>query len=278
MVRATATGDHRAADDAYDMLQRTSGFELAIGRWRERRAVYAAPAFESRLIPGSRRDTHLGLDVFAPAGTGVYTPLDARVVASRNVQKPQDYGGVVLLEHEGPEGMRFRTLWGHLDPRSIAHLEPGMRLAAGDEFAHLGAADVNGGWVPHLHLQLVLTGEDDPVAIIGVGEWDLRELWCELYPDPLALAGVPAEVVSHDPPQTPAIAALSTSRKTSSFRTERPSTSSVVAMSGCSTAVGARTSTATTTSPMSVTLIRRLFARSQNRRRSSIPTRGTSTS
>lgn len=208
MVAATVAGDHAAADAAYRALQDRDAFEVAIGRWMERRAVYAAPAFESRIIPGVRRDTHLGLDLFAAAGTTVYTPLDARVVDVRNVQKPQDYGGVVLLEHLGPGGLPFRTLWGHLDPGSIRHLAPGVRLAAGHPVGALGDASVNGGWVPHLHLQLLLTGEDDPEGVIGVGEWDLRTLWAELYPDPGVLAGIPAEVTSYSESQHSATQAL----------------------------------------------------------------------
>ncbi len=205
MVRATSAGDLGQADAAYESLQRTEGFDVAIGRWGERRAVYQANAFESYLIPGARRDTHLGLDVFAPAGTRLRSPLPARVVATANCNRPQDYGGVVLLAHELEPGEEFCTLWGHLDPASIQNLTPGTRVEPGVPFASLGDARVNGGWVPHLHLQIVLTGERDPEGVIGVGESDLTHLWAGLYPDPSPLAGIPPEVLAWNPSDSTAV-------------------------------------------------------------------------
>ncbi len=208
VVSATIASDHDAAAAAYAAQQRDQAFEVGIGRWGERRAIYAAQAFESRVLSESRRDTHLGLDVFVPAGSALQTMLPAKVVAASNVQLPQDYGGVVLLEHEGPGGRPFRTLWGHLDPASIATLRAGDQIAAGQPFARLGSAEVNGGWVPHLHLQLVLTGEDDPADIIGVGESELLPLWESLYPDATALAGCPPEVTAAHQPESVSLLAV----------------------------------------------------------------------
>lgn len=199
MVPETAAGDLPGADAAYAALQASAGFDVGVGRWGEKRAVYTSPAFASRVLPGARRDMHLGLDLFAPAGTALFSPLAARVVRTANCDRPQDYGGVLLLEHDLPDGQRFRTLWGHLDPRSIQDLRPGQPITAGQQFAALGDSSVNGGWVPHLHLQLCLTDEDDPKAIIGVGETALADLWAELYPDPAPFAGVPAEVLTYSP-------------------------------------------------------------------------------
>ncbi len=196
VVAATIANDTMRADQEYANQRTREGFDVGVGRWGERRAIYAAPAFASRLIKGARRDTHLGLDLFAVAGTPLHTPLRARVIATANVQTPQDYGGVVMLEHQGPDNLLFRTLWGHLDPSSIAHLRPSDSLEAGASFAELGNATVNGGWVPHLHLQLVLTAEDDPADVIGVGESELMGLWESLYPSPYALAGMPSEVTA----------------------------------------------------------------------------------
>ena len=197
MVPETIAGDLAGADAAYEAHRQASGFEVGVGSWGERRAVYASPAFASVLIPGTRRDMHLGLDLFAPAHTPLFTPLAGRVVRTADCNRPQDYGGVLLLSHDLPAGGEFQTLWGHLDPRSIEHLKPGDHLAAGACVARLGDSTVNGGWVPHLHLQLCLGDELDPEAIVGVGESALEGLWRELYPDPLILAGLPPEVLSY---------------------------------------------------------------------------------
>ena len=49
----------------------------------------------------------------------------------------------------------FFTLYGHLARASAAALAPGDRaLAAGAVVGHLGDESENGGWAPHLHLQL----------------------------------------------------------------------------------------------------------------------------
>jgi hypothetical protein len=200
LVRAMSSPDKALREQTWAALKETHDFELGIGPWGERRRIYTTDGFVSRLADGDRRDMHLGLDVFLDAGTPVMTPLDATVVDARVCPEPQDYGGCVLLEHAG-----FRTLWGHLEPASIAHLTPGDKLAKGAAFARLGDFHENGGWIPHLHLQVVLTGESDVTGIIGVGEERFRDLWAELYPDPSILAGIPREVWSRDGRDVPAL-------------------------------------------------------------------------
>ena len=66
----------------------------------------------------------------------------ARTATSRG-----DYGGLLVLAPRRP----FWTLHGHLDPDD--RWRP-ARSRAGDGIARLGAPEVNGGWEPHLHLQL----------------------------------------------------------------------------------------------------------------------------
>ncbi len=194
LVRAMSSPDQAVRDSTWRSYRAEHDFDLGIGSWGERRKIYTSDAFASRLAEGDRRDMHLGLDLFLDAGTPVMTPLDATVIDVRVCPDPQDYGGCVLLEHRPAGARSFRTLWGHLSPPSLAHLKPGSRLSKGEAFARLGDFHENGGWIPHLHLQLVLTGESDAGAIIGVGEERFRELWSELYPDASALAGIAREV------------------------------------------------------------------------------------
>ena len=196
VVCATAKGDTAAADAAYTSQARALGFAVGIGAWGEHRAIYTTDAFASLLISGARRDVHLGLDLFVDAGTALHTPLDATVVATADCNQPQDYGGVLLLEHRTDDGTPFRTLWGHLAPPSIAHWRTGDAVRAGQVVATLGSRADNGGWVPHLHLQLCCSGENDPAAIIGVGESAVMPVWGGLYPDPSLLAGLPPEALN----------------------------------------------------------------------------------
>ncbi len=193
LARASAAQDHAAADRAYADLQREHGFTLGLGPYGELRTVYTAPFFDSTLIDGVRRNIHLGLDIFAPAGTPLFTPLPAKVVAATINPAPQDYGGLLLLEHEPEPGLRFRSLWGHLDHASVRDRHVGEELPAGTCVARLGDYAENGGWIPHLHLQLVASDYDDVSVIPGVGEAAFRGVWNDLFPSPYDFAGLPSE-------------------------------------------------------------------------------------
>jgi len=171
---------------------RGASVEAAIGRYAEPRPLYTDAAFGDDAPNGDRRTVHLGIDVFAPAGTPVATPLDAVVHDVNVCDAHLDYGGLVVLRHELPDGRAFGTLYGHLDPESIEQLTPGQQLTAGDVIAELGDKTVNVGWPPHLHLQLLAA---DPRALPevprGVASPDDLDAHLDTYPDPSALLGLP---------------------------------------------------------------------------------------
>lgn len=193
LAAASADQDNAGADCAYHELARQHGFTLGLGPWGERRVIYTAPFFESVLAAGKRRNVHLGLDIFAPAGTEMFTPLAATVVAATINPEPQDYGGLILLEHEPEPGMRFWTLWGHLDHASVRERRIGERLNVGSFVARLGDYAENGGWVPHVHLQLITVPYEDVSIIPGVGEEAFVTVWEDLYPRPYDFAGLAPE-------------------------------------------------------------------------------------
>lgn len=193
LAAASAAQDNAGADRAYAELVRRHGFTLGLGPWGERRVIYTAPFFKSVLAEGKRRNVHLGLDIFAPPGTEMFTPLAATVVAATINPEPQDYGGLILLEHEPEPGLRFWTLWGHLDHVSIRERRVGERLEAGSFVARLGDYAENGGWVPHVHLQLITVPYEDVSIIPGVGEEAFVTVWEDLYPRPYDFAGLTPE-------------------------------------------------------------------------------------
>lgn len=193
LAAASAAQDHAGADRAYAELVREHGFTLGLGPWGERRIIYTAPFFASVLTEGKRRNLHLGVDLFAPAGTEMFTPLAAKVVAATINPEPQDYGGLILLEHEPEPGLRFWTLWGHLDHASVRERRIGERLAAGAFVARLGGYAENGGWAPHVHLQLSTVPYDDVAIVPGVGEEAFIEVWEDLFPRPYDFAGLTPE-------------------------------------------------------------------------------------
>jgi len=169
------------------------GARIGVGRYDEPRLLYIAPAFAAgQAATGEPRMIHLGIDLFAEAGTPVYAPLAGTVHAFANNASPQDYGPVIILKHSTEGGHTFYTLYGHLSAESLVGLSVGQPIAKGERLAALGTPEVNGGWTPHLHLQLItdLLGLDCDFP--GVGRASQREIWRSLSPDPNLILGIPA--------------------------------------------------------------------------------------
>lgn len=170
-----------------------NGIALGIGPWGEARTVYTSDIFWSRFVEGARRIHHLGLDLFMPAGTKVYSPLAATVKSVEIEEDPLGYGCLVALRHE-PEGCPpFVTLWGHLDHEAARRLKPGQRLEAGELVGEMGVPAENGGWAPHLHFQISTDPDLAARDILGVGEARYLPVWRQLFPDAAELAGIPPE-------------------------------------------------------------------------------------
>ena len=170
------------------------GEGLWLGYYNEPRLIYAEPGFRKGPWKASdRRTVHLAVDVFAPAGTVLHAPMSGRVEAVENRDAHLDYGGVVILHHETPEGDPFYTLYGHLDPEVCDRLKPGDPVAQGAAFARLGDASQNGGWAAHVHFQLALTTDGMQHDWPGVGDPDEMELWHAVCPNPAALLNLPDE-------------------------------------------------------------------------------------
>ncbi len=176
------------------------GDGLWLGYYNEPRLIYAEPGFRKGPWKASdRRTVHLAVDVFAPAGTALHAPVSGRVEVVENRDSHLDYGGVVILRHETPEGDPFYTLYGHLDPEVCDRLKPGDPVAQGAAFAQLGDARQNGGWSPHVHFQLALTTVGMEADWPGVGDPDEMFLWHAVCPNPAALLNLPDDKVFYQP-------------------------------------------------------------------------------
>ncbi|KUJ76240.1 peptidase M23 [Ruegeria marisrubri] len=182
------------------------GEGIWLGYYNEPRLIYTEGAFRKGPWKASdRRTVHLAVDVFAPAGTTLYAPLSGRVEAVENRTGHLDYGGVVILHHETPEGDPFYTLYGHLDPEICDRLKPGDPVAQGSAFALLGDVGQNGGWAPHVHFQLALTTAGMESDWPGVGDPDELYLWHAVCPNPAALLNLPDDKVHYHPTDKAAV-------------------------------------------------------------------------
>jgi len=190
VARASATMDRAGAVAAYAALQQQAGFAIGVGDWMEQRCVYQSENYRSTRLDGVMRDCHLGLDLFAPAGTVLTLPQAAEVVVAEVRDERLDYGGMLVLRHDPGQGdgrAAFYSIWGHLSHRTARRWRPGDAIAAGTQFAELGDFDENGWWLPHLHLQLCLLALPDFSEAPGVGELAFAEVWRDIFPDPTPL-------------------------------------------------------------------------------------------
>jgi 4-aminobutyrate aminotransferase-like enzyme/Ser/Thr protein kinase RdoA (MazF antagonist) len=189
----TSRNDEPALTQRVDDAMRDADVRVAIGRYDEPRLLYVAPAFAlGPRLTDEHRTIHIGLDLFADAGTPVNAPLDGEIVGCNDNGMNQDYGPVIILRHRTDDGTEFFTLYGHLSRESLEGVSIGQRVKAGDLIATLGAADENGGWTPHLHLQIITDllelGTDFP----GVARPSQRSVWTSICPDPNLIVRVPA--------------------------------------------------------------------------------------
>lgn len=128
----------------------------AFGGYLERRNLYRrSDLFEADAAP---RDIHLGVDIWAPAGTAVLAPLDGTIHSFDYNAGLGNYGPTIILHHK-IDGLSFYTLYGHLDAESLEDLELGDIVKAGQTLAFLGEPFENGDYAPHLHFQVILDME-----------------------------------------------------------------------------------------------------------------------
>ncbi len=171
----------------------TAGVAIGVGRYDEARLLYTSPLFGVDAPEEERRTIHLGLDLFAEAGTPVFAPLDGVVHLLAENTAALDYGPLVILRHTSDGGEELFTLYGHLTRETLRELNPGQEIAKGEAFARVGKLDENGGWPPHLHFQIILDLLERGAEFPGVARASERAAWTSLSPDPNVLLGIPVK-------------------------------------------------------------------------------------
>ena len=190
MNLSTATSDFSTIDfcDVEALVNHTTmilqkhNAAIGIGRYAEERFIY-----QNRELYCDHgqytRTLHLGIDLSAPAGTPIFAPLDARVHSFQNNADLGDYGPTIILEHE-LEGITFFTLYGHLSLASLQNIQEKQVIKKGESFATIGTPEINGGWPPHLHFQIIDDMENNYGNFYGVVEPEKKEEYLSKCPDP----------------------------------------------------------------------------------------------
>ena len=181
------------AFDAWFADQAKGRLLYGLGAYLEKRSVYATPQFADVASP-EWRTMHLGIDVFAPAGTPIYAPLAGKVRHLTYNADLLDYGHTLILEHDAG-GVPFYTLCGHLGASLPTLLAKGDTVSPGQLIAHLGDWHENGGWAAHVHFQVMTDMLDQNSGnFFGVGHESLVDVWSEICLDPNLILRLPEGV------------------------------------------------------------------------------------
>ncbi|TWR29909.1 peptidoglycan DD-metalloendopeptidase family protein [Mucilaginibacter pallidiroseus] len=152
-----------------------------IGGYMEHRTIYNRSAlFDTADEP---RRLHLGVDIWASAGTPVYSPLAGIVHSFADNDNFGDYGPTIILQHN-LEGLTMYSLYGHLNRESINGLSVGQAVAANQQIATFGNVQENGHWPPHLHFQLMFDIGEAFGDYPGVAKFSEKDVHLCNIPDP----------------------------------------------------------------------------------------------
>jgi murein DD-endopeptidase MepM/ murein hydrolase activator NlpD len=152
-----------------------------VGRYDEERIIYTHALF------GGARTLHVGVDLGGPEGTAVHAFAAGTVIHAGVNPAPGDYGPTIVTEHL-LDGEPLYVLLGHLAGASLARSPVGRRFDAGDVLGWLGGEAENGGYPPHVHVQLAL---ERPATfdLPGVVRPADRADALRRYPDPRRILG-----------------------------------------------------------------------------------------
>ena len=158
--------------------------KYGIGGYGEHRTVYSRSRVFDGMEPGEEpRRLHLGVDIWATAGTPVFSPLAGTVHSFAFNNQYGDYGATIILLHQIND-LAFHSLYGHLSLRDLEGLYEGKPIGSGELIAHFGEPEENGHWPPHLHFQLIIDMEGKKGDYPGVCKFSERAKYLHNCPNP----------------------------------------------------------------------------------------------
>lgn len=175
--------------EAIEAEMKQAGADVAIGHYCEDRNVYESDFFVDE--GKESRTVHLAVDLFAPAGTPVYAALDGKVFLFHDNTAHLDNGPMIVLEHQTDQGVKFHTLYAHLSRESLDGLFVGKEISAGKQIATMGTEEVNVGWPPHTHFQIIMDLCDMAHDIFGVAALSELPVWRSICPNPNLILRIP---------------------------------------------------------------------------------------
>jgi len=177
-------------EDYINEFTKIKNAKIAIGGYLETRNLYKrSKYFNEQTNPSDERNIHLGVDIWAKAGTKVLAALDGEIHSFKNNTNHGDYGPCIILKHQLEESV-FYTLYGHLSLDSIKDIKIGQSVKQGDEIAQLGDSSINGDYAPHLHFQVIKDLQNNFGDYPGVCSLNQLSFFKENCPNPMELLGI----------------------------------------------------------------------------------------
>jgi murein DD-endopeptidase MepM/ murein hydrolase activator NlpD len=190
-LSANTFGDTEKFSGWIDEMLVSNHCKYGIGGYMEHRTIYARSAhFDTDDEP---RRLHLGVDIWAKAGTTVFAPLTGKVHSFKDNNNFGDYGPTIILEHD-LDSLTLYTLYGHLSRTSLEGLSVGMLISVNQKIGEFGNKDENGHWPPHVHFQLMFDMEGNYGDYPGVCRFSEKEKYFKNIPDPRVLLRFPKAV------------------------------------------------------------------------------------
>ncbi len=177
-------------DYKFKTLQAAYPDKILAGGYLEARTVYTSEDYKVFSDQGrAYRTIHLGIDFWIPEETPVYSVFDGRIVTIVNNNQEKGYGGLIIVTHQ-VEDVTFYMLYGHLSLASIKQFKKGDIVQKGTCIGYIGNKEENGGWIPHLHFQLMLSLLDYEDDFPGVADYTEISVWKDLCPSPNVLFNI----------------------------------------------------------------------------------------
>jgi murein DD-endopeptidase MepM/ murein hydrolase activator NlpD len=154
---------------------------FGIGLYNEDRTIYR----RSKLFAQDEepRSIHLGIDLWLPAETAIFAPLDGVVHSVQDNASFGDYGPTIILEHN-LDGIKFYTLYGHLSRKSLPRIKAGKEITQGERFTKVGNCKENGQWPTHVHFEIITDMLGKSGDFPGVSSLTDQKYYTTVCPDP----------------------------------------------------------------------------------------------
>lgn len=139
--------DSTVCQQFIDDYHQRAGTQFSFGGWLEDRSNFLLGSY----LDKEQRYTHLGVDFNVPAGTRVAVNRSCKVIRIDD-DFPEEHGwGVrVIVRDLASDSM---IIYAHLDRRILVAVDD--EIEPGTVIGFVGTPLHNGGWFPHLHVQVV---------------------------------------------------------------------------------------------------------------------------